>query len=487
MLEVDEKVRECAILLQDGKLIAKLSAGYLIAIDAKYHAKCLVSLYNRARKFKSSTSKSNQPQMPTTDLDELAFAELIAYIDYFLQCEDLAALKLSELATFYQIKQQELGIDHGNVNKTRLKERILEVFPDLTAHIEGRKLLFALKQDIGGVLRAASSEKDTDAYHLAKTPNIIRKDFLMVKNTFNGTFTENCQRESIPASLKTLLSMIMKDPTTEGDESQACMTVAQLILFNSVCRARNREPNSRTRHTRSRECPLPIYTALKIHGVTRDKSLVDIFYNLGMCISYDRLLTITTEITNAVIERYENEEVVCPTKLRRELFTTAAVDNIDHNPSSTGAHGSFHGTATSIAQHPTVDEMGLERPVNTIDPKRSSSSKSVSKLPSFYTDVQPVIGPRSNYFAPKTSRQQVYEESEKNETEVVCLKNISELLSKEELDKDDSVSWAAYRASTSVRPHYTPAIISLLPTFTENAHSLAMIEHSMKVIKESKS
>ena len=44
MLEVDEKVRECAILLQDGKLVAKLSAGDLIAIDAKYHVKCLVSL-----------------------------------------------------------------------------------------------------------------------------------------------------------------------------------------------------------------------------------------------------------------------------------------------------------------------------------------------------------------------------------------------------------------------------------------------------------
>lgn len=53
-----------------------------------------------------------------------------------------------------------------------------------------------------------------------------------------------------------------------------------------------------------------------------------------MCISYDRLLTITTDITNTVIERYESDGVVCPTKLRRELFTTAAVDNIDHNTSS---------------------------------------------------------------------------------------------------------------------------------------------------------
>lgn len=119
MLEVDQKVRECAFLLQDSRLIAKLSAGDLIAIDAKYHAKCLVSLYNRARKLKSSTSKSNELQMTTTDLDELAFAEVIAYIDEFLECEELAVLKLSELAAFYQLKQQELGVHNVKVNATR--------------------------------------------------------------------------------------------------------------------------------------------------------------------------------------------------------------------------------------------------------------------------------------------------------------------------------------------------------------------------------
>ena len=91
-------------------------------------------------------------------------------------------------------------------------------------------MLFALKQDIGGVLRAANSGKDTDVYDIAKTANFIRKDLLKVKNTFNGTFAENCQRESIPASLRTLLRMIMKSPTTEGDESQACITVLNSLL-----------------------------------------------------------------------------------------------------------------------------------------------------------------------------------------------------------------------------------------------------------------
>lgn len=68
-LEVDKKVRDCAVLLNDSKLTAKLSVGDLIAIEAKYHAKCLVGLYNRARPFKPRTS---EPRDSSVEVDELA-------------------------------------------------------------------------------------------------------------------------------------------------------------------------------------------------------------------------------------------------------------------------------------------------------------------------------------------------------------------------------------------------------------------------------
>ena len=48
-LELDARVRHCALQLQDKPLLAKLSAGDMVAQDAEYHVKCLVSLYNRAR------------------------------------------------------------------------------------------------------------------------------------------------------------------------------------------------------------------------------------------------------------------------------------------------------------------------------------------------------------------------------------------------------------------------------------------------------
>ena len=46
---IDAKVRKCAIALNDTALLAKLEPGDMIALEAKYHRKCLVNLYNKAR------------------------------------------------------------------------------------------------------------------------------------------------------------------------------------------------------------------------------------------------------------------------------------------------------------------------------------------------------------------------------------------------------------------------------------------------------
>ncbi len=51
--QLDKRVRECAELLQVAELLARLSAGDMITLEAKYHTKCLVGLYNCARKHKT--------------------------------------------------------------------------------------------------------------------------------------------------------------------------------------------------------------------------------------------------------------------------------------------------------------------------------------------------------------------------------------------------------------------------------------------------
>ena len=49
----------------------------------------------------------------------------------------------------------------------------------------------------------------------------------------------------------------------------------------------------------------------------------------AVSISYDGVLE------DAAVAKYVEDEVVCPPDLRRGLFTTAAMDNIDHNPTAT--------------------------------------------------------------------------------------------------------------------------------------------------------
>lgn len=290
-LELDETVR--------------LSTGDLITIEAKYHAACLVKLYNRARPLQKQCSYATDSS--SVDLEELAFAELKGYIEECLEQEAPGVLTLSELVKFYQCKLRERAAESGETNATHLKERVLEAVPDLMAHPEGREVILASRHDIGGILTEAK-RRYSNAWCLARAAHIERKDILKVDtgNSFNGKFPRECQKNSIPASLVLLVGMLIKGPTTKIDPSnnQVCVSVSQLILFNSVARPRHRpEANGSTHHIQSRECPLPIDTGLNIHRATRDRALIDAFYNLGLSISYDRLLTVSTETTNCVIDR----------------------------------------------------------------------------------------------------------------------------------------------------------------------------------------
>jgi len=67
------------------------------------------------------------------------------------------------------------------------------------------------------------------------------------------------------------------------------------------------------------------------------------------------------------------------------IFTTAAVDNLDHNPSATTAKDSFYGTGISLLQHPTSADEGVHS--GTVIVGSNTGSKAVGCMPNFYIDV----------------------------------------------------------------------------------------------------
>ena len=124
-----------------------------------------------------------------------------------------------------------------------------------------------------------------------------------------------------------------------------------------------------------------------IHAKTRNRSLIDALFKLGLCVSYDRLLNISTQLANNVCAQYHHDDVVCPPQLSKNIFTCGAVDNIDHNPSAKTAHDSFHGTAISLMQFPTSEKIGEESVRVPIDFVKQSK---ISPLPQRYILVPTV-------------------------------------------------------------------------------------------------
>ena len=97
---------------------------------------------------------------------------------------------------------------------------------------------------------------------------------------------------------------------------------------------------------------------MKIHTETRSKRFITQLYELGLSVRYDRVLQVESKLATAVCENFREKGVVVPAQLRHGLFTLGTLDNLEHNPSSTTAKGSFHGKGISLFQFPTSSNLG---------------------------------------------------------------------------------------------------------------------------------
>lgn len=72
--------------------------------------------------------------------------------------------------------------------------------------------------------------------------------------------------------------------------------------------------------------------------------------------------------------------------LKKGLFLTSAMDNMDDNPTTTTAQSSFHGTSISVFQHPSYENEGETRASLKLGEGKLNK---VPDLPDAYTNVQP--------------------------------------------------------------------------------------------------
>ena len=479
-LEADDSIRQMAADLEETELMASIEGGDLIALEAKYHLQCLVALRNRHRSMVRKDGETIEEISEERRIKARAIVELFAYMENCVE-DGTFYFKFSALHQLYEDRVRYLGIER-ETNRTRFKEKILAYFPQAQEQSDGKNKVLVFQQGMQQMLKQAMTcNYEGDALLLAKVAKIVRKDIASFKGfSFDGKFSSGCQQQSVPSTLKTLVSMLLNGANLRDQDcadSQANLTISQTILFNFKKHA----SFAKSRHSFDREPPLPLYIGMKIHTETRSKKIITQLYDLGLSVSYDRVLQLESQLATAVCEDFLEKKAVVPASQRHGLFTTGALDNMDHNPSSTTAKGSFHGTGISLFQCPDSSNLGEKQ--NDI----KLHSKKSHHLPDSFTIVPAVALKTANVSVPQLSNVSVPKEGllagallkEKG-----WLEHASRLLEKDEVERGDTVAWSAFHASMQDIPadlHTT--LTQLLPLFYEKATTAAMVKHGMNMVR----
>ena len=487
-LEASENIRRMAVDLQDTAVLAATEGGDLIALDAKYHLTCLAGLRNRHRSFIRQNQSSHSSQTEERKMQARVFVELITYVENAVE-DGQFCFKISSLRQLYESRLRNLG-NSKEVNKTYFKEQLLEYFTNAQEHSDGKNVILVFERGMQDMLKQTMvSDHEEDALILMKAARIVRTDILQSNGFhFNGSFPSNCQQESLPTTLKSLITMLLEGADMmeqDSAESQACLTVSQMLLFNcKKTKKRHSTTAAKVRHSLEYEPPLPLYIGLNIHTQTRSKKLVMQLFNLGLSISYDRVMQLENQLATAVCQDMVEKGVVCPNQLRKGLFTLGALDNLDHNPSSTTAKGAYHGTGMSLFQAPTHSNMGCVQDGISLQPQQAKNFH----LPDNYTIVPAVALNKDNVAVPKPPCEIVAAEGhlvQAQEKERHWVEHAIQLMEKEILDKGDIFSWSAYHASLlNASDDVQPALTQLLPLFHEKAATAAMVKHGMDVLRQ---
>jgi len=149
------------------------------------------------------------------------------------------------------------------------------------------------------------------------------------------------------------------------------------------------------------------------------------------------------------------------------VFTVGALDNLDHNPSSSAAVDAFHGTGISLFQFPTKADPGEDRPPVTISPtgtKQHSLPNNYALVPAVALTATTVHVPMGLTSSKGVEHLQSYlDEAQLKERR--WIEHALTLVEKDNLTSEDALVWAAHHPIQQPLTEDPPAISALLPLF----------------------
>ena len=254
------------------------------------------------------------------------------------------------------------------------------------------------------------------------------------------------------------------------------LAISQSPQYN--CFANYKEGTNTHRQRNEPETPFTVYLALSVFTKTRKRRIIDMLHENGLRVLYDTILEISAKLGEAVAYQYVEDGVVCPPALGTKLFTTSAVDNIDHNPSTTTAKISFHGTSISIFQHPIPDYVGELREAPRINDDISKVTRA-PELPESLTNV------RTAHISKNPTRPKEVSLTLPSPNSIHTFKRRICLVGTENVTDAVSITWAVHHARQKRGKPFEVSISLLLLLIRDQAHSVATIKHDMKRIDSS--
>ena len=266
---------------------------------------------------------------------------------------------------------------------------------------------------------------------------------------------------------------VHEDPSNMSARLKVACTISQLICSNAT---KQSGQATALYQRKERETPFPLYVGLKLHANSRDKDAISTFHALGMSVSYDRVMDVRKNFAKAVSKQWDEDGVVVPSNIKRNVFVTSAVDNIDES-----GRYEFHGTAMTLTSHLTCDNMGDDPPPLNLDLPDGTSihlPESYSIVPyveEYAGDINmsPIPAGSGRPSFGEDLPTEIQEDAWLDHVYAVAVEGDGEI-------QDKPVSYSGFFSSNQDAADVRPsAAVGVFPVFYEKAASMAMQKHAM--------
>ena len=103
-------------------------------------------------------------------------------------------------------------------------------------------------------------------------------------------------------------------------------------------------------HDMEKETSINIYSGLKLYSTVRSRALIDCLFQLGICISYGKILSITKSLYEVLCNTVGPYKIFLPTNSKIDCFIVSAKDNKNKKATANLVQFHFHGTGMLLFQ-----------------------------------------------------------------------------------------------------------------------------------------